>query len=205
MPEQANRTFFTYRVALLAQSFFMSIKQKILLVVSLVLAVNVTMVLVLVMVPAGDTEIVLDAQEDATSDTVRDDVLSEEAVSQVPLTGEREAKNVPFPEIQEVSVGSAPEQTTQEIIVEGDKVVVPVYTEGTVLDAMRAFEATGAFRFGGKEYTGLGFFVEEVQGVTPLRGRYWILYVNGEKAGTGVSEARVLPGDTIEWRIEKSM
>ena len=75
--------------------------------------------------------------------------------------------------------------------------------EGTVLDAMNARAAEGELLFSGRDFPGLGFFVEEINGKRSADGYYWILYINGELSDKGVSQARVEPGDIVEWRYEK--
>ena len=75
--------------------------------------------------------------------------------------------------------------------------------EGTVLDAMNARAAEGELSFSGREFPGLGFFVEEINGKQSANGYYWILRINGELSDKGVSQARVELGDIIEWRYEK--
>ena len=75
--------------------------------------------------------------------------------------------------------------------------------EGTVLDAMNAQKAKGALLFDGREFPGLGFFVEEINGKRSADGYYWILYVNSMQSQTGVSQTFLSAGDVIEWRYEK--
>jgi hypothetical protein len=183
----------------------MSIKQKILLVVFSILAVNIAFVVVLVLVPAGDTKKVFDGQPTGSESEYGGgsvQIISRASSSDSSKALEAEVPLSPSTEAPVKSVGGL---TIPHTVGEVDRVEVPVYTEGTVFDAMRAYEETGAFTFHEKEFVGLGFFVEEVQGVSPPRGQYWILYLNGEKASVGVSHAYVRPGDMIEWRIEKGM
>ncbi len=94
---------------------------------------------------------------------------------------------------------------TKTVPAEVDSVLVPVYTACSVLDAMREEERAGNLTFAGKEYPGLGLFVEEIQGVRPPDGKYWILYINGSPASRGVAEAMVTPKDLVEWKLEESI
>ncbi len=82
--------------------------------------------------------------------------------------------------------------------------VIPVHASGSVLDAMRAFASTTSFRFEGRDYPSLGFFVESINGKKPAGGFVWIFYVNGVKSGKGVSSMHVTPDDNVEWKYEKS-
>lgn len=81
---------------------------------------------------------------------------------------------------------------------------VTVAQGGTVIDAMRALAASGAFTFTGREYPGLGFFVDSINGQVSAGGKYWVFYVNGVSATVGAGATEVHAGDTIEWRYEKS-
>jgi hypothetical protein len=74
---------------------------------------------------------------------------------------------------------------------------------GTVLNIMDAQHASG-FMFTTKNYPALGAFVESINGLENKDGKYWILYVNGATSTLGVSQALVMPGDTVEWRYEDS-
>lgn len=88
-----------------------------------------------------------------------------------------------------------------------EKQIVPVTfvanADGTVLDTMNAFAVPGELSFSGRDFPGLGFFVEEINGTRSADGYYWILYVNGTSSQTGVSETAVSAGDVIEWKYEK--
>lgn len=74
--------------------------------------------------------------------------------------------------------------------------------DGAVLDAMDSLAADGKISFSGREFPGLGFFVEEINGTRNANGRHWMLYVNGAFSDKGASQARVERGDVIEWRYE---
>ncbi|MBI4088390.1 DUF4430 domain-containing protein [Candidatus Kaiserbacteria bacterium] len=74
--------------------------------------------------------------------------------------------------------------------------------EGSVLDAMNVLSTEGRLSFSGRDFPGLGFFVEEINGRRSADGYYWILRINGALSDKGVSQARVETGDIIEWRYE---
>jgi hypothetical protein len=83
---------------------------------------------------------------------------------------------------------------------------IPILTAGTVLDAMQTFAtASSSFSFDGKDYPGLGFFVEVIEGRKAADGHSWILYVNEKTADRGASQQHVSPEDTVEWRYEKNI
>ena len=83
---------------------------------------------------------------------------------------------------------------------------ITVAQGATVIDAMRSLAASSAFTFTftGREYPGLGFFVDSINGEENAGGTYWILYVNSVSATVGAGATEVHAGDTIEWRYEKS-
>ena len=83
--------------------------------------------------------------------------------------------------------------------------LVPVVRAGTVRDAMREQERTGTVRYEGRDYPGLGYFLESINGVRAEKGAYWFLYINGELSDRGASSADVAPGDTVYWRLEENI
>jgi len=59
-----------------------------------------------------------------------------------------------------------------------------------------------SFDFKYTEHTGLGIFINEINGKQGGRDGYWIYYVNGEEAGVGVSNYKIKNGDIISWKYE---
>ncbi len=87
---------------------------------------------------------------------------------------------------------------------EVNRITIPILEDGTVLEAMRTYDTgSDAFTFSGKEYPGIGFFVQEINGKREGDGYYWMLYQNGKTANLGASQLRISSEDTIEWRFEK--
>lgn len=74
----------------------------------------------------------------------------------------------------------------------------------TVMDAMRALQSSGNLAFTGKDYPGMGFFVESINGKKNSNTLYWMLYVNGKSSDAGASQTTIHSGDVIEWRYERS-
>ena len=87
-----------------------------------------------------------------------------------------------------------------------DGVSYDVYASehSTVLDAMRVLASTSDFRFTGRDYPSLGFFVESIGGKSADNGYVWILYVNNKKSALGASQMPLGAGDAVEWRYEQS-
>ena len=74
----------------------------------------------------------------------------------------------------------------------------------SVLHVMSVAQEQG-FSFRGRDFSGIGFFVEEIQGKRQNPGdrTYWIYYVNGEKAQVGVSSYIVEDKDVITFTYEE--
>ncbi len=72
----------------------------------------------------------------------------------------------------------------------------------SVYSAMKLAQRAKKISFSGKEFSGLGFFVEEINGIKSdyWKGMYWIYYINGKKANVGISSYIVSSGDAIEWK-----
>lgn len=75
----------------------------------------------------------------------------------------------------------------------------------TVFDLMiKADSQYDDFSFKGREFSGLGFFVEQINGLAQdkEKGFYWIYYVNGKKAPVGISQYKLKNNDIITWKYE---
>lgn len=99
---------------------------------------------------------------------------------------------------------ASPENTFQiPVLIGNASYHAAISNNGTVYDAMLHLASTTSFAMDTKYFSGLGYFIESINGVPNANGAYWTLYVNGAYSPVGAS-ARVLePGDTIEWRYEK--
>jgi hypothetical protein len=75
-----------------------------------------------------------------------------------------------------------------------------------VYDLMKKLSEETDFSFSGGEYSGLGYFVEEINGIknNNKTGQYWIYYVNDESAKVGISNYIINKNDIIEWKYENS-
>jgi len=76
----------------------------------------------------------------------------------------------------------------------------------SVYDFMIQLQEAQDFQFSGKDFFGVGFFVEEINHVVEdTRNRvYWIYYINDQKAKVGVSSYTINPNDIITWKYEKA-
>lgn len=80
--------------------------------------------------------------------------------------------------------------------------VIPSGT--SLLEAMQTLDEKQAdFTFTGTD-SSLGYYIESINGVAsdPATSSYWMLYHNGEMAGSGVSELILDEGDVISWNYE---
>lgn len=75
----------------------------------------------------------------------------------------------------------------------------------SVYDFMNKLKSEGKINFKDKTYIGMGKFIEEINGVKSNGDKYWIYYVNGEKAKIGVSDYKIKRGDIVSWKYEKEV
>ncbi len=78
-----------------------------------------------------------------------------------------------------------------------------VPASSTAYDAMTALASTTDFRFKGEYFSGLGYFIEEINGKPNQNGYYWTLYVNGKYSNIGASQYALRDKDEVEWKYEK--
>ena len=95
------------------------------------------------------------------------------------------------------------EKRIVSIAIENERYQITAREGTSALEAMRAARDSG-LAFDGKEFPGLGFFVESINGRRNADGYYWILYVNGTSSQTGASQTLLKNGDRIEWKYERS-
>lgn len=100
---------------------------------------------------------------------------------------------------------SAPEESARSASQEPLREYRIPVSGSTVLSSMEAFAASGEFSFSGREYPGLGLFVEEIGGLKNAEGFYWTLFVNGILSEKGASSAEIAPDSNIEWRYQKGL
>lgn len=75
-----------------------------------------------------------------------------------------------------------------------------------VYDLMNILRDVGIVSFTTKEFGGnLGLFVEQINGIkNGTDNKFWIYYINGEEAKTGISNYTLNNNDVIEWKYEES-
>jgi hypothetical protein len=84
----------------------------------------------------------------------------------------------------------------------GEEFIIQVTEHTTVYDAMNSLTSEGKMTFDGKKYSGLGFFVTQINSLQSGGGKNLMYYINGEEASQGVSTYIVKEGDNIEWKLK---
>ena len=90
------------------------------------------------------------------------------------------------------------------LVVEDRTYAVSVSEGSSAYDLMVKARETSDLQFKGKEFPGLGFFIQEINGLeqSPRLGKYWMYYINSTKAEVGISAYTVNSHDIILWRYE---
>ncbi|MFH0955756.1 MAG: DUF4430 domain-containing protein [Candidatus Falkowbacteria bacterium] len=108
--------------------------------------------------------------------------------------------------IEQSPAVSAPseEKNKTVMIVNGVKYAAAIESDSSVYDLMELLKQENKINFFGRDYSGLGFFVEEINGVkNNPSGENWVYYVNGQPAQVGVSNYIIKENNVIEWKYEK--
>ncbi len=89
-------------------------------------------------------------------------------------------------------------------LVQDEEYNIEIPEGSTGYDLMQSASTQSNFTFSAKNFPGLGYFIEEINGQKNdhMKGIYWIYYINGEKAKVGISNYLLTNGDIIEWKYE---
>jgi hypothetical protein len=90
------------------------------------------------------------------------------------------------------------------LTISGEKYTSNVRPQTSLYDAMQALSQQGTISFSATYYDGIGYFIDEIDGIQNGNGKYWFFYVNGESSTVGVSSYIIRPHDNIEWRFKES-
>ena len=92
------------------------------------------------------------------------------------------------------------------IEIAGQKYNLNLPEKSTAYDAMQKLIAEKTITATMKKFSGLGYFVEEINGLKNdnQTGQYWIYYLNGQSAKVGISSYTLKNNDLITWKYEKS-
>lgn len=114
------------------------------------------------------------------------------------------AEEIIRPEIINQPALITEEKIKAVMIIDGVKFEAEIKTGASVYDLMNLLKAENKIIFFGKDYSELGFFVEEINGLRNNQsGKNWVYYVNGRPAQVGVSNYMIKTGDIIEWKYEE--
>lgn len=101
--------------------------------------------------------------------------------------------------IQEVDINSI----GIKIIVENKVYESRIAEGGSVYQAMVDLSIQNKdFTFTSKDYSGMGMFVDSINGVQGSFEKNWIYYVNDKKASIGISKNFLKQGDVVRWERE---
>jgi len=164
---------------------------------------------------SGDMERVKSAKESVssvTSSAPADTEKSKPAVASVVVKSEKTAiAATTSAETADKYTQGKPEEinlagTEYKLIIAGKEISVALPAgDYSVFDLMTVAQKQGKVSFNGSAYSGIGFFVEEIDGIRndPKNNLFWFYYVNGRKAGVGITGYILREGDVIEWKFEK--
>ncbi|MDD5590004.1 MAG: DUF4430 domain-containing protein [Candidatus Portnoybacteria bacterium] len=84
------------------------------------------------------------------------------------------------------------------------KYLAKIDAGSSVFQLMEKLTQETDFRFKAQEFSGLGFFIEEINGtVNDARAnKFWLFSVNGISSNTGVSQTKLKEGDEIKWEFK---
>ena len=72
----------------------------------------------------------------------------------------------------------------------------------SLYDVLTKAKSNNEINFSGKNYPGLGFFVNEIGTLQMKDGKNLLYYINGKEASVGVSSYILKNGDIIEWKLK---
>ncbi len=110
--------------------------------------------------------------------------------------------------VDNISKTRKPAETIKEgnVVLEvlNDKYSQEIEEGDSVYDIMEKLKGNpkNNFDFNGKDYLSLGYFVEEINGISGTQGSYWIYSVNKEESAIGILNYKVKDGDIISWELK---
>lgn len=105
--------------------------------------------------------------------------------------------------------GGQVEQIQAVMLINGAEYRTAIKPDSSVYDLMVLLKNQGKVDFKVKNYSSLGFFIDEINGIKndpaglPAQaGKNWLYYVNGKPAPVGVSYYKLKNNDQVEWKYE---
>lgn len=101
------------------------------------------------------------------------------------------------------------EKNTLDVTIEinNQKYPLSLAEKSSAYDAMIRLVAEKKITAVFKEFSGLGYFVDEIDGIRTDKndGKYWIYYINGQSAQLGISQYILKNNDLITWQFKKGI
>ncbi len=94
--------------------------------------------------------------------------------------------------------------TKTVVEIENQRYESEITGETNVYDLMDQLRKEGKISFTEKNYTGMGKFIDSINGKNRDKKHNWIFYVNNEKSGMGVSNYQIKNGDVVSWKYEEN-
>lgn len=93
------------------------------------------------------------------------------------------------------------------IEIAGAKHNLAIEENATVYDAMISLINNKSITAEFKEFKGMGYFIEEINGIkgNNKTSEYWFFYINGESSMIGISQYKLKNNDLITWKYTKSL
>lgn len=121
----------------------------------------------------------------------------------IPINEIKETKKITTDKTETTSKPLLLNNTQNITIIAGEEKIKLSATADTLLyNALIQAKNDGIFKFSGKNYPGLGFFVTEIGTLQAGDGKNLFYYINGKKATVGVSSYLLKDNDVIEWKLE---
>lgn len=140
--------------------------------------------------------------EIVTSTEKEPDIPEQKSVESIPIQKPENKEEAPTPTstVEDKGVDKGVETT---FVINGQAYPLQVLEGTSVYDAMRILDGN-KITVDFKSYSGLGHFVEGINGQKSdtIKGKYWIYYINGDKAQVGISNYFLKANDIITWKYE---
>lgn len=140
--------------------------------------------------------------EIVTSTEKKQKIAEQKSVKNIPIQKPENKKEAPAPTstVEERGVDKGVETT---FVINGQAYPLQVLEGTSVYHAMKILDGN-KITVDFKSYSGLGHFVEGINGQTSdtIKGKYWIYYINGAKAQVGISNYFLKSNDIITWKYE---
>ena len=110
-------------------------------------------------------------------------------------------KNQPV-EVPQNTINQSSNQTAI-LFINSEKYETNISVGTKIYDFMQKLQAERKINFKTKNYSGMGEFMTEINGVKNNQ-KNWVYYVNNKKAQIGISNYKINPGDVVSWKYESS-